>query len=35
MHDATEGGFVSAINELASAAKLGVKVYWEKNPDTA
>ncbi len=32
MHDATEGGFVSAINELASAAKLGVKVYWEKIP---
>jgi hydrogenase maturation factor len=32
MHDATEGGFVSAINELAGASNLGVKVYWEKIP---
>ena len=32
MHDATEGGFVSAINELATASKVGVKVFWDKIP---
>ena len=30
MHDATEGGFLSALNELASASKVGFRVYWEK-----
>lgn len=35
MHDATEGGFVSAINELATASKVGVKVYWEDIPISA
>lgn len=32
MHDATEGGFVAALNELAGASKLGFKVDWEKLP---
>lgn len=32
MHDATEGGFVSALNELAGASKVSVKVEWEKIP---
>jgi hydrogenase expression/formation protein HypE len=32
MHDATEGGFVAALNELAEASKLGFKVDWEKLP---
>jgi hydrogenase maturation factor len=35
MHDATEGGFVSAINELATASKVGVKVRWEDIPISA
>jgi len=30
MHDATEGGFVAALNELAKASKVGFKVNWEK-----
>jgi len=30
MHDATEGGFVSALNELAEASKVGFRVEWEK-----
>jgi hydrogenase maturation factor len=30
MHDATEGGFVAALNELAQASKLGFRVNWEK-----
>jgi hydrogenase expression/formation protein HypE len=30
MHDATEGGFLSALNELASASKVGFGVDWEK-----
>ena len=30
MHDATEGGFVSALNELAGASKVGITVDWEK-----
>jgi hydrogenase maturation factor len=34
MHDATEGGFVSALNELAEASKVGFKLDWEKIPIT-
>jgi hydrogenase maturation factor len=30
MHDATEGGFVAALNEVAGASKVGFKVGWEK-----
>jgi hydrogenase expression/formation protein HypE len=30
MHDATEGGFVAALNELAQASKVGFKVEFEK-----
>jgi hydrogenase expression/formation protein HypE len=30
MHDATEGGFVSALNELSVASKVGIRVDWEK-----
>lgn len=30
MHDATEGGFVAALNELAGASKLGFEVNWNK-----
>ncbi len=32
MHDATEGGFVAALNELAEASKVGFRVEWEKIP---
>jgi hydrogenase expression/formation protein HypE len=32
MHDATEGGFVAALNELAGASKVGFRVDWEKIP---
>lgn len=32
MHDATEGGFVSALNELAGASKVGLRVTWENIP---
>ena len=32
MHDATEGGFVAALNELAQASKVGFRVVWEKIP---
>lgn len=32
MHDATEGGFVAALNELAEASNLGFKVNLEKVP---
>ena len=32
MHDATEGGLVAALNELAEASKVGFKVDWEKIP---
>lgn len=32
MHDATEGGFVSALNELAGASKVGFRVDWNKIP---
>jgi hydrogenase expression/formation protein HypE len=34
MHDATEGGFVAALNEMAEASKLGFKVDYEKLPVT-
>ncbi len=30
MHDATEGGFVSALNELAEASNAGIRVSWER-----
>jgi len=30
MHDATEGGFVAALNELAEASKVGIRVDWNK-----
>ena len=32
MHDATEGGFVSALNELAEASKVGFRINWENIP---
>jgi hydrogenase expression/formation protein HypE len=32
MHDATEGGFVSALNELAEASNVGFRIDWEKIP---
>jgi hydrogenase maturation factor len=32
MHDATEGGFVTALNELSEASKVGIKVTWENIP---
>jgi hydrogenase expression/formation protein HypE len=32
MHDATEGGFTSALNELAEASGVGFRVNWEKIP---
>jgi hydrogenase expression/formation protein HypE len=32
MHDATEGGFAAALNELAGASKVGFRVDWEKLP---
>jgi len=32
MHDATEGGFVAALNEFAEASKVGFNVEWEKIP---
>ena len=32
MHDATEGGFVAALNELAEASKVGFRVDWKKVP---
>lgn len=35
MHDATEGGFVAALNELSAASKIGFRVDWEKIPVTA
>jgi hydrogenase maturation factor len=34
MHDATEGGFVAALNELSGASKLGIRVDWERLPLT-
>jgi hydrogenase maturation factor len=34
MHDATEGGFVAALNELAQASKVGFRLEWEKLPIT-
>jgi hydrogenase expression/formation protein HypE len=32
MHDATEGGFVAALNELAKASEIGFKVDWDSLP---
>ena len=32
MHDATEGGFVSALNDLAEASEVGLSVTWESIP---
>ncbi|MCW4029065.1 MAG: AIR synthase-related protein [Candidatus Bathyarchaeota archaeon] len=32
MHDATEGGFVSALNELAGASKVGLRLTWTNIP---
>lgn len=32
MHDATEGGFMAALNELAQASKVGFRLNWEKVP---
>jgi hydrogenase maturation factor len=32
MHDATEGGFTAALNELADASNLGLKILWDKIP---
>ena len=32
MHDATEGGFVAALNELAEASGVGFRVDWAKIP---
>ena len=32
MHDATEGGFVAALNELSQASNVGFMVDWEKMP---
>jgi hydrogenase expression/formation protein HypE len=34
MHDATEGGFITALNEMAQASNLGFKVEFEKLPIT-
>jgi hydrogenase maturation factor len=34
MHDATEGGLVTALNELAGASNLGFTVTWENLPFT-
>ena len=34
MHDATEGGFSSAMNEMAEASKLGFQIEHEKLPFT-
>jgi hydrogenase maturation factor len=35
MHDATEGGFVAALNEVAEASKLGFKIHWGNLPISA
>ncbi len=32
MHDATEGGFVAALNELAGASVIGFVVDWDRIP---
>jgi len=32
MHDATEGGLVTALNELAEASNVGIRVNWEDIP---
>jgi len=35
MHDATEGGLVAALNEVAEASKLGFRIRWENLPISA
>jgi hydrogenase maturation factor len=30
MHDATEGGFTVALNEIAEASQMGFKIEWER-----
>lgn len=32
MHDATEGGFTAALNEMAEASRVGSKTQWENLP---
>jgi hydrogenase maturation factor len=32
MHDATEGGLVTALNELSEASNTGIRVHWESIP---
>jgi hydrogenase maturation factor len=32
MHDTTEGGLVTALNELSEASKVGIKINWENIP---
>ena len=32
MHDATEGGLVTALNELSEASNMGIRVNWESIP---
>ncbi|MDR2700063.1 MAG: hypothetical protein LBC12_04545 [Nitrososphaerota archaeon] len=32
MHDATEGGLITALNELSEASNVGIKVNWENIP---
>jgi len=32
MHDATEGGLVTALNELSEASNVGIRVNWENIP---
>jgi hydrogenase expression/formation protein HypE len=34
MHDATEGGFVACLNELAEASGTGFVIEWDKIPFT-
>jgi hydrogenase maturation factor len=34
MHDATEGGLIAALNEMAEASNLGFKIDYEKVPLT-
>jgi hydrogenase maturation factor len=34
MHDATEGGLVAALNDVAEASNLGFKIFYEKVPLT-
>jgi hydrogenase expression/formation protein HypE len=32
MHDATEGGFIAALNELSTASNLGFRIQWNEIP---